>query len=53
MRSASTLRRRLLTRDARVAVVGQGYVGLSLPAPPPTAGFTSPASTSTSSGARA
>ena len=25
MRSTSTLRRRLLNRDARVAVVGQGY----------------------------
>jgi len=39
MRSASTLRRRLLTRDARVAVVGQGYVGLSLACAAAEAGF--------------
>ena len=40
MRSTSTLRRRLLTRDARVAVVGQGYVGLSLACAAADAGFT-------------
>ena len=39
MRSTSTLRRRLLTRDARVAVVGQGYVGLSLACAAAEAGF--------------
>jgi UDP-N-acetyl-D-glucosamine dehydrogenase len=33
------LRRRLLTRDARVAVVGQGYVGLSLACAAAEAGF--------------
>jgi UDP-N-acetyl-D-glucosamine dehydrogenase len=30
MRDTATLRRRILSRQARVAVVGQGYVGLSL-----------------------
>src|SRR5512132_2124060 len=40
MRSTSRLRRRLLTRDARVAVVGQGYVGLSLACAAVDAGFT-------------
>jgi len=39
MRSAPTLRRRLLARDARVAVVGQGYVGLSLACAAAEAGF--------------
>jgi UDP-N-acetyl-D-glucosamine dehydrogenase len=40
MRSTATLRRRILTRDARVAVVGQGYVGLSLACAAAEAGFT-------------
>jgi UDP-N-acetyl-D-glucosamine dehydrogenase len=39
MRSTSRLRRRLLARDARVAVVGQGYVGLSLACAAAEAGF--------------
>jgi UDP-N-acetyl-D-glucosamine dehydrogenase len=39
MRSTSTLRRRLLGRDARVVVVGQGYVGLSLACAAAEAGF--------------
>jgi UDP-N-acetyl-D-glucosamine dehydrogenase len=39
MRSTSMLRRRLLARDARVAVVGQGYVGLSLACAAAEAGF--------------
>jgi UDP-N-acetyl-D-glucosamine dehydrogenase len=39
MRSASALRRRVLARDARVAVVGQGYVGLSLACAAAEAGF--------------
>jgi UDP-N-acetyl-D-glucosamine dehydrogenase len=39
MRSAPLLRRRLLARDARVAVVGQGYVGLSLACAAAEAGF--------------
>jgi UDP-N-acetyl-D-glucosamine dehydrogenase len=39
MRSTSALRRRLLARDARVAVVGQGYVGLSLACAAAEAGF--------------
>jgi UDP-N-acetyl-D-glucosamine dehydrogenase len=39
MRSTSTLRRRLLNRDARVVVVGQGYVGLSLACAAAEAGF--------------
>ena len=39
MRSTSSLRRRLLARDARVAVVGQGYVGLSLGCAAAEAGF--------------
>jgi UDP-N-acetyl-D-glucosamine dehydrogenase len=39
LRSTSTLRRRLLARDARVAVVGQGYVGLSLACAAAEAGF--------------
>jgi UDP-N-acetyl-D-glucosamine dehydrogenase len=39
MRSTSSLRRRLLARDARVAVVGQGYVGLSLACAAAEAGF--------------
>jgi UDP-N-acetyl-D-glucosamine dehydrogenase len=36
----SSLRRRILSRDARVAVVGQGYVGLSLACTAAEAGFT-------------
>jgi UDP-N-acetyl-D-glucosamine dehydrogenase len=40
VRSTPTLRRRLLARDARVAVVGQGYVGLSLACAAAEAGFT-------------
>jgi UDP-N-acetyl-D-glucosamine dehydrogenase len=40
VRSTATLRRRLLARDARVAVVGQGYVGLSLAGAAAEAGFT-------------
>jgi UDP-N-acetyl-D-glucosamine dehydrogenase len=40
VRSTATLRRRLLARDARVAVVGQGYVGLSLACAAAEAGFT-------------
>ena len=40
MRATATLRRRLLARDARVAVVGQGYVGLSLAGAAAEAGFT-------------
>jgi UDP-N-acetyl-D-glucosamine dehydrogenase len=39
MRSSSSLRRKLLARDARVAVVGQGYVGLSLACAAAEAGF--------------
>jgi UDP-N-acetyl-D-glucosamine dehydrogenase len=39
MRSTATLRRRLLARDASVAVVGQGYVGLSLACAAAEAGF--------------
>jgi UDP-N-acetyl-D-glucosamine dehydrogenase len=39
MRSTSLLRRRLLARDATVAVVGQGYVGLSLGCAAAEAGF--------------
>ena len=39
MRSTTTLRRRLLNRDARVAVLGQGYVGLSLACAAAEAGF--------------
>jgi UDP-N-acetyl-D-glucosamine dehydrogenase len=39
MRSTSTLRRRILAREARVAVVGQGYVGLSLACAAAEAGF--------------
>jgi UDP-N-acetyl-D-glucosamine dehydrogenase len=39
MRSTSSLRRKLLTRDAGVAVVGQGYVGLSLACAAAEAGF--------------
>jgi UDP-N-acetyl-D-glucosamine dehydrogenase len=39
MRTASMLRRRLLARDARVTVVGQGYVGLSLACAAAEAGF--------------
>jgi UDP-N-acetyl-D-glucosamine dehydrogenase len=39
MRSTSLLRRHLLARDARVAVVGQGYVGLSLGCAAAEAGF--------------
>jgi hypothetical protein len=31
----ATLRQRILSLQAHVAVVGQGYVGLSLPVPPP------------------
>jgi UDP-N-acetyl-D-glucosamine dehydrogenase len=34
------LRRRILTRDAQVAIVGQGYVGLSLACAAANAGFT-------------
>jgi UDP-N-acetyl-D-glucosamine dehydrogenase len=40
MRLTSTLRRRLLSREATVAVVGQGYVGLSLACAAVEAGFT-------------
>jgi UDP-N-acetyl-D-glucosamine dehydrogenase len=40
LRSTSALRRRLLARDARVAVIGQGYVGLSLACAAAEAGFT-------------
>jgi len=39
MRSTRLLRRRLLARDARVVVVGQGYVGLSLAGAAAEAGF--------------
>jgi UDP-N-acetyl-D-glucosamine dehydrogenase len=39
MKSTSGLRRRLLDGDARVAVVGQGYVGLSLACAAADAGF--------------
>src|SRR4029453_7043169 len=39
MRSTLLLRRRLLARDATVAVVGQGYVGLSLGCAAAEAGF--------------
>ena len=39
MRSTASLRRRILARDARVAVVGQGYVGLSLACAAAEAGF--------------
>ena len=39
MRSTPSLRRRLLARDARVGVVGQGYVGLSLACAAAEAGF--------------
>jgi UDP-N-acetyl-D-glucosamine dehydrogenase len=40
VRATPTLRRRLLARDVRVAVVGQGYVGLSLACAAAEAGFT-------------
>ena len=39
MRSTADLRRRILNRTARVAVVGQGYVGLSLACAAADAGF--------------
>jgi UDP-N-acetyl-D-glucosamine dehydrogenase len=39
MRSSSSLRRKLLAREALVAVVGQGYVGLSLACAAAEAGF--------------
>jgi UDP-N-acetyl-D-glucosamine dehydrogenase len=39
MRSTAALRRRILARDARVVVVGQGYVGLSLACAAAEAGF--------------
>jgi nucleotide sugar dehydrogenase len=39
MRSTPALRRRLLAGDARVAVIGQGYVGLSLACAAVEAGF--------------
>jgi UDP-N-acetyl-D-glucosamine dehydrogenase len=39
MQRASTLRRRILAREAQVAVVGQGYVGLSLACAAAEAGF--------------
>jgi len=39
MRSTAMLRRRILAREARVAVVGQGYVGLSLVCAAAEAGF--------------
>jgi UDP-N-acetyl-D-glucosamine dehydrogenase len=39
MRQTATLRRRILAREARVAVVGQGYVGLSLACVAADAGF--------------
>ena len=40
MRTTASLRRRILARDAQVAVVGQGYVGLSLACAAAEAGFT-------------
>jgi UDP-N-acetyl-D-glucosamine dehydrogenase len=40
MRSTAALRRRLLARQARVAILGQGYVGLSLACAAAEAGFT-------------
>ena len=40
MRATADLRRRILNRTARVAVVGQGYVGLSLACAAAEAGFT-------------
>jgi UDP-N-acetyl-D-glucosamine dehydrogenase len=40
MQPTSTLRRRILAREAHVAVVGQGYVGLSLACAAAEAGFT-------------
>jgi hypothetical protein len=40
MRATADLRRRILNRSARVAVVGQGYVGLSLACAAAEAGFT-------------
>ncbi len=39
MRATADLRRRILNRSARVAVVGQGYVGLSLACAAAEAGF--------------
>ncbi|HSK36541.1 MAG TPA: nucleotide sugar dehydrogenase [Actinomycetota bacterium] len=39
MRTTASLRRRILARDARVAVVGQGYVGLSMACAAAEAGF--------------
>jgi UDP-N-acetyl-D-glucosamine dehydrogenase len=39
MQRTSTLRRRILAREAQVAVVGQGYVGLSLACAAAEAGF--------------
>ena len=39
MRTTASLRRRILARDARVAVVGQGYVGLSRACAAAEAGF--------------
>jgi UDP-N-acetyl-D-glucosamine dehydrogenase len=39
LRSTPTLRRRLLAHEARVAVIGQGYVGLSLACAAADAGF--------------
>ena len=39
MRTTASLLRRILTRDARLAVVGQGYVGLSLACAAAEAGF--------------
>jgi UDP-N-acetyl-D-glucosamine dehydrogenase len=39
MRTTASLRRRILARDARVVVVGQGYVGLSLACAAAEAGF--------------
>src|SRR5437870_497833 len=40
MKSTAHLRRRILSRSAKIAVVGQGYVGLSLACAAAEAGFT-------------
>ena len=39
MRATADLRRRILNRTARIAVIGQGYVGLSLACAAADAGF--------------
>ncbi len=39
MRGTADLRRRILNRTARIAVIGQGYVGLSLACAAADAGF--------------